>query len=75
MKSLYILADDSSEAAYWAEKYTECTGDHVLDVDIEKWRLELRGFPKLLFFPFLNDKDYGRFMRLASKDAKIVKER
>lgn len=74
MKSVYIRADDSGEAAYWAEAYEKISGT-TYGINIEKWRLSLSDFPKILFFPFPEGKDYGRFMRLAAKDAKIVKER
>lgn len=73
MQSVYILARDSSEAAYWAEKYREINGT-VYGIDIEKWRLGLKEFPTILFFSFPESKEYGRFMRIASKEAKIMKE-
>lgn len=73
MQSVYILANDGNEAAFWAEKYKEITGNSY-GIDIEKWRLGLRTFPILLGFPFLEGIEYGRFMRLAAKDAKVVKE-
>ena len=73
MKSVYILAQDSGEAAYWAERYEETAGT-TFGIDIEKWRLSLKEFPVTLFFPFLESKAYGRFARLAAKEAKIVKE-
>ena len=74
MQSVYIQAADSGEAAYWAEKYEEYNGT-VYGIDIDTWRLSLKGgFPKILFFPFPEGKDYGRFMRLAAKEATIIKE-
>ena len=73
MQNVYIRAEDGSEASFWAEKYRELTGNDF-GIDIEKWRLSLRDFPILLCFPFLESKEYGRFMRLAAKDAKVVKE-
>lgn len=73
MRSTYILAKDSGEAAYWAEKYEETAGTSY-GINIEEWRLSLKDFPMILFFPFPGGKEYGRFMRLAAKDAKVLKE-
>lgn len=74
MQSIYIQVADSGEAAYWAEKYEYYNGT-VYGIDTEAWRLNLKNeFPKILFFPFPEGKDYGRFMRLAAKEATIIKE-
>lgn len=73
VQSLYISVQDSGEAAYWAEAYASCTGENY-GIDIDEWRLSLRKFPMLLYFPFMNPKDYGRFMRKASKEAAFVTE-
>jgi len=74
MNGVYIQASDSSEAAYWAEKYRICNGT-TYKIDIDAWRLKLKEpFPIVLFFPFPEGKDYGKFMRMAGKEAIIVKE-
>lgn len=71
MRVAHILVSDSGEAAYWAEKYEYYNGT-VYGMDINKWRLHLKDFPKILFFPFPDGKGYGRFMRLAAKDAVVI---
>lgn len=72
-QTVWILAHDSSEASYWAETYLEYTGE-TFCMDINDWRLSLREFPMLLYFPFKETKDYGRFVRKAAKEATIVKQ-
>ena len=71
LQGVYILAEDSSEAVWWAEQYEHICGT-VYGIDIEKWRLSLRSFPMMLFFSFPEKKDYGRFMRIAGKEAKAM---
>lgn len=73
ISSVYLLAEDSNEAGYWASKYEEINGT-TYGIDVEDWRLTRREYPVLLYFPFLSNKDYGRFMRLASKDGNVIKD-
>ena len=73
MPCVYLMVNDSEEAAYWASQYESINGD-TYGLDIEKWRLIHRDYPLLLYFPFPNAKDYGRFMRKAAKEATIIKE-
>lgn len=72
---VYLLMHDADEAAYWADQYESAVGG-LYGIDYDEWRLSMtkKGYPLTLYFPFANSKDYGRFMRKASKEATVVKE-
>ena len=73
MQAVWIEAKDAEDAGYWAAQYEIlCGGAFGLDTD--QWRLIRKEYPLLLYFPFPEGKGYGRFMRMAAKDAKVVKE-
>lgn len=72
LSCVWLLVHDSEEAGYWAAQYESINGD-AYEIDTEKWRLIRKDYPLLLYFPFLNGKDYGRFMRKAAKEATIIK--
>lgn len=71
MQAVYILAEDPEEAAYWAGQYEYFNGT-TYDIDVDQWRLIRKEYPRILYFPFPEGKDYGRFMRKAAKEAKIM---
>jgi hypothetical protein len=71
MQSVWIEAQDGEEAGYWAGLY-EYYNETMYDIDINAWRLAKKNYPLLLFFPFPEGKGYGRFMRKAAKEAKII---
>lgn len=74
MNCVWLEIHDGEEAGYWADQYKKVNGA-LYKVDYESWRLSMtrRDYPALLYFPFPNGKDYGRFMRKAAKEATIVK--
>lgn len=71
MGSVFILAKDAEEAAYWAGQYEYFNGT-AYATDVEKWRLIRKEYPILLYFIFPEGKAYGRFMRKAAKEATII---
>lgn len=73
MQTVYILVEDAEEAGYWASQYEIMHGT-AYNIDTEQWRLIRKEYPLLLYFSFPCGKGYGRFMRKAAKEAKIVKE-
>lgn len=73
MSCIWLKVDNADEAGYWAAQYETINGT-AYGIDVEKWRLERKSYPMLLYFPFPNAKDYGRFMRKAAKEATIIKE-
>ena len=75
MPCVCLRVNNSDEAAYWAGQYESICGT-LYGISIDKWRLEMtrKSYPMLLYFPFIENKDYGRFMRKAAKEGSIVKE-
>jgi hypothetical protein len=73
MPSVWLLVHDSDEAGYWAAQY-EAINSTTYGINIDEWRLIHKDYPLLLFFPFPEGKDYGRFMRKATKEATIIKD-
>lgn len=75
MPAIWLEVKDADEAAYWASQY-ETTCKTLYGIDFEAWRLSVTraDYPMLLYFPFEDDKAYGRFMRKASKEANVLRE-
>ena len=75
MACVWLEVHDAEEAGYWGGQYSEINGT-LYGIDYEKWRLSMtrKRYPMILFFPFPYGKDYGRFMRKASKEATIIKD-
>lgn len=75
MACVWIEVQSAEEAGYWAGQYESINGT-LYSLEFDKWRLSVTRdiYPMLLFFPFPVGKEYGRFMRKATKEAKIIKE-
>lgn len=75
MPAVYLSVRDADEAGYWAGQYEKEAGT-LYGIDFESWRLSMtrKVYPMLLYFPFADEKAYGRFMRRAAKEATIIKE-
>lgn len=69
---VYLICQNMEEAYYTAKKYEEIVKSSY-GIDLEEWRLKnVRFWPKTLYFPFLDHKDYGRFMRWVAKDGPTI---
>ena len=65
---VFLVCQNMEEAYYSAKKYEEIVGTSY-GLDLEQWRLKNKKFwPQTLYFPFLDHKDYGRFMRWVAKE-------
>ncbi len=71
--SIYIQAEDAEDAAYWAGLYAYYNGTSYA-IDTDQWRLAKKEYPVLWYFVFEENTEYGRFMREAAKDGKILRE-
>ena len=73
---VFLICQNMEDAYYSAKKYEEICGTSY-GLDLEDWRLKSNRFwPKELMFPFLEHRDYGRFMRWVAKDGptRVCKE-
>lgn len=65
---VYLTCEDMETAYFIAAKYEEIVGSSY-GIDLNEWRLNNdREWPKEMMFPFLDHRDYGRFMRWAAKE-------
>ena len=76
VECVFLVCQNMEDAYYSAKKYEEINGT-IYGLDLEDWRLHPKGFwPKELYFPFLDHKAYGRFMRWVARDGptRVIRE-
>ena len=66
----WLVCQNREDAMCCAEKYCEVTRSRLIDPEVylEKDIPENRWWPKNMYFPFTDEKAYGRFMRWVAKD-------
>lgn len=70
--SVYLKVNNAEEAEYWIGQYETMNGT-LYDFSTNSFLKSRRRWPAVLYFPFPESKMYGRFVRMASKESKIVK--